>query len=251
MPDSLDALWLSTSTSFKGFDRALLKYLSQQFTVAQWEYDQIPDEANSLEKALVLLHDYLKSRPEPIHLMGHSTGGLLGLLYARRYPERVQSLTLLSVGAHPAIDWQTHYYKLRQLLPCSRERVLTQMVGALFGVQERSMVHYLTNLLEQDLDRSLSPHTLLKCASIPPGDVPVPLLVCGSADDTVIDRNELQRWQPWLKSRDRLWICPKGRYFFHYFYPKPVAKQIFSFWQQSELTRPDVNELTGVSMRDA
>jgi|GEM_PF-2838428 len=70
----------------------------------------------SLDAALVLLHDYLKEGDRPLHLLGHSTGGLLGLLYAHRYPERVRSLTLLSVGVHPAIDWQAHYYIQRQML---------------------------------------------------------------------------------------------------------------------------------------
>jgi pimeloyl-ACP methyl ester carboxylesterase len=233
-----DAVWLNVSPALKGFDRRLLKHLSKQVTIAQWQYCQTLDESISLEKALVLLHDYLKHSDHPLHLLGHSTSGLLGLFYARRYPERVKSLTLLSVGAYPAVDWQAHYYVQRQLLPCSRETVLTQTVYTLFGYQSRPITRELIRILEQDLVSSLSPHTLYQRVNIPPGGVPTPLLVCGSQDDTVIDANLFQGWQPWLKQRhsssekcqDRLWQCPKGRYFFHYFYPLEVSEQILNFW---------------------
>jgi len=39
------------------------------------------DKASLLDVAVLLLHDYLKSNDQPVHLIGHSTGGLLGLLY--------------------------------------------------------------------------------------------------------------------------------------------------------------------------
>ncbi|MBD2545128.1 MULTISPECIES: alpha/beta fold hydrolase [Planktothricoides] len=125
---SPDALWINVSPALEKFNRPLLKQLSAQTAIAKWEYSQTPDEPTSLEIAVDLLHDYLKDRQQPIHLLGHSTSGLLGLMYARRYPEKVRSrsvadatsLTLLSVGVHPAVDWQAHYYAQLQVLPCSR-----------------------------------------------------------------------------------------------------------------------------------
>ena len=90
-----DVVWLNTSPSFQCFDRPLLRYLSTQVTIAQWKYVQSQDDASLLNVAVLLLHDYLKSNAQPVHLIGHSTGGLLGLLYARQYPERVRSLTLM------------------------------------------------------------------------------------------------------------------------------------------------------------
>lgn len=93
-----DVLWLNANPGFQRFDRPLTRYLSHQITIGQWQYCQTPDEPSCLEIALTLLHDYLKSRSRPLHLIGHSTGGLLGLLYARKHPERVKSLTLLAVG---------------------------------------------------------------------------------------------------------------------------------------------------------
>jgi pimeloyl-ACP methyl ester carboxylesterase len=230
MPDLFGALWLNASPSLKRFHLPLLQGLAQQALVMDWEYCQHLDEANSLETALILLHDYLKARSRPIHLMGHGTGGLLGLLYARRYPARVRSLTLLSVGVQPAIDWQAHYFALRRLLPCTRQIILTQMVQTLFGYQDRHLIKDFVVRLEQDLDTSLSPHSLFKQTVIPPGGANIPMLVCGGQYDVIVDERQQQGWRDWLKSGDRLWQCPTGRHFFHYAHPDSVEKQILAFW---------------------
>jgi pimeloyl-ACP methyl ester carboxylesterase len=224
-----DALWLSTSPSLQCLARPLLCYLSQQLTTAQWEYCQSQDEACSLDVAVLLLHDYLKSCNRPVHLIGHSTGGLLGLLYARGYPERVKSLTLLAVGVHATVNWQAHYYIHRQLL--SRQKILTAMAYNLFGYHDERIINSLACILERDLDCSPSPHSLFKRLSIPPGGVPVPLMVCGSKDDIVVEPDALQGWQPHLKEGDRLWSCLEGRHFFHFFQPQQVGEQILNFWK--------------------
>jgi pimeloyl-ACP methyl ester carboxylesterase len=80
-------LWLNTSPSLRCFEQPLLCYLSKRVSIARWEYLQTQDEASSLDIAIALLHDYLKNIPDTVHLIGHSTSGLLGLLYARQYPE--------------------------------------------------------------------------------------------------------------------------------------------------------------------
>ena len=90
-------VWINANPSFKYFDGRIIRYLCQQVPIAYWEYHQELDEASSLDVALTLLHDYLKSKSQPIDLVGHGTGGLLGLLYSRQYPQRVKSLTLLGV----------------------------------------------------------------------------------------------------------------------------------------------------------
>ena len=116
MPKIADALWLSVSPSLKRLDQPLLNELSQQVPIAQWEYSQTLDEPCCLATTITLLHDYLEQCDRPIHLLGHSVSGLIGLLYARQYPQRVKSLTLLSVASYPAVNWQVHYYILRQHL---------------------------------------------------------------------------------------------------------------------------------------
>jgi pimeloyl-ACP methyl ester carboxylesterase len=233
-----DALWLNVSPALQGFDRPLLKYLSHQVLIGQWEYSQSLDEAMSLEGALVLLHDYLKHHDRPIHLLGHGTSGLLALLYARRHPTRVKTLTLLSVGVFPAVDWQAHYYAQLNLLPCSREMLLTQTVYQLFGYRSPPVTRELAKVLDQDLQSSLSPHTLYQRVSYEAGGILAPLLVCGGQDDSVIDPHLLQGWLPWFKrasnlkeiGHDLLWQCPNERYFFHYFQPQRVGEQIIGFW---------------------
>jgi pimeloyl-ACP methyl ester carboxylesterase len=102
----IQTLWLSANPHFQRFAKPLNSYLAERISIAEWQYYQSQDEPCSLEIALILLHDYLKYLNRPIHLIGHSTGGALGLLYARKYPERVKSLTILGVGVNPAIDWQ-------------------------------------------------------------------------------------------------------------------------------------------------
>jgi len=224
------AILLNTSPSFQEFDRPLLRYLSWQVSIAKWEYHQTPDEPADIEVALDMLHDYLQQRNQPVHLIGHGTSGLLGLLYARRYPQWVKSLTLLSVGGHPSLDWQSFYYTHLRLLPCSRQNILTQMVYNLFGCRARGMAIELVDILEQDLLNSPSPHSLLQNLSIPAGKTGVPTLICGGEDDLIISPRELQGWEQWLGEQDQIWQCPDGRYFFQYFYPQKVARQIISFW---------------------
>lgn len=240
-----EVLCLSASPHLKVFDRPLLQCLVRHTPITQWEYQQTPDEPCSLDVALVLLHDYLKHHHQPIHLIGHGISGLLALLYAQRHPERVRSLTLLSVGAYPAVDWQAHYYAQRQLLPCSRQMLLTRMVDMLFGYSSQSTTKALVKILEQDLDNSLSPHSLVKCLSLAPIRVTVPLIVCGGVDDVVIDPHQLRSWRSHFNQEpeaiSQLWVCPGGRYFFHYFYPQQVGEAILNFWRSLPSSQSDLS----------
>lgn len=224
-----DSLWLNTSPCLQSLDLPLLRYLSRQITIARWEYSQTQDEASSLNVAGQLLHDYLQSCEQPMHLIGHGTSGLLGLLYARLYPEKVRSLTLLAVGVHPAVDWQAHYYIHRRVL--SRKATLRAMAYNLFGYHNECTIKRLEKILDSDLDCSLSPHSLFGGLSILPGGVSVPMMICGCQDDMIVESDALRGWQPWLKEGDRIWSCPQGSHFFHFFYPQQVGQSIIEFWQ--------------------
>jgi pimeloyl-ACP methyl ester carboxylesterase len=226
-----EVVHISTSQSLRRLDSPLLKQLSRYIKTTQWEYCQELDEPNSMENAIALLHDYLKRKQQPVHLIGHSTGGLLGIMYAQKYPEYVTSLTVLAVGAHPAIDWKVHYYQQRNLIPYSREVALAQMAMNLFNCRDRNMLKGLVEMLSKDLDFSLSPHSLFRQTKVLPSEVPVPLFVCGSRDDRIVDMSALQSWLLWFKQGDRLWECPHGNHFFHYFFPKDVSDQILRFWE--------------------
>ena len=229
--NAFDALWLNTSASFKRFHQPLLQSLSRHRSVAQWDYRQTQDEVSSLDVPVQLLADYLQLRAEPVHLIGHSTGGLVGLLYARQYPERVKSLTLLSVGSQVTLDWSAHYYFHLGFLTCGRCQALAQIVPDLFGKQDHPSTRQLVKLLLSDLATSPSPHSLLQTMSLPAAEVPVPLLVCGAENDVIVDHHELEGWRPWLKQGDRLWQSPLGHHFFHCTDPQPVSEQVLDFWQ--------------------
>lgn len=240
MPISRDILWLNTSPSLERFDRPLIDYLSKQVPIARWKYIQTQDEPSSLTRALELLHDYLKSRCQSVHIIGHGTSGLLGLLYARKYPTRIKSLTLLSVGVNPGIDWHAHYYAMCQLLPISRQKILAQMVRIMFGSRDDYSTKRLVRVLEKDLNHSPSPHSLFRRVKEPSGGVSVPLMVCGSKDDGIVDRHSLRGWRDWFKEGDRLWECPQGRHFFQSFYPQLTGKEILNFWQSLSLEMIEV-----------
>lgn len=228
-----DVVWISASAGVKAFDRPLIQYLSKQMTIAQWQYEQSPDEPSSLSAAIELFRDYLETQPEPVHLVGHGISGVVGLLYARCFPERVKSLSLLSVAAQPAITWHAHYYVQRKLLPCSRQQVLAQTVRLLFGKDLPYHPQAFVALLDRDLETSPNLHSLYELVQLPKGGVEVPLFVGAAKDDAVIDRRAHAQWSRMLKLGDRLWRCPSGKHFFHFFHPEPVGNQLFKFWQAS------------------
>ncbi|MEO1691737.1 MAG: alpha/beta fold hydrolase [Cyanobacteria bacterium J06631_6] len=227
-------VWINANPSFKYFDGRIVRYLSQRVPIAYWEYHQELDEASSLRVALTLLHDYVKTKSQAINLIGHGTGGLLGLLYARRHPQRVKSLTLLGVGAAPSIDWQAHYYQMRKLLPCTQEIILGRLVRMMFGDQSPKNAINLTKILQRDLVTAPTAHSLYQVEQVEPGGVSMPMMVCGSENDGIIDRSSLKNWQDYLKSGDVLWSSTSGHHFAHYFYPELTGRQVIKFWQRLE-----------------
>jgi pimeloyl-ACP methyl ester carboxylesterase len=229
---------ICTSQSLRRFDLQLLRSLSRQYAIAQWEYCQDIDQPIDLNLAIAALHEYLQTCQEQVHLVGHGISGLVGWLYARQYPERVRSLTLLSVGVNLATSWHSHYYEQRQLLGCSRETMLMRTAFYLFGYRDQEMLSWLADLLKQDLDSSLIPHSLYAPTYIAPTQIAVPMLVCGALDDYVIGgggANAYQKWRLHLKDCDRLWLSEHGKHFFHYSQWQPLSNQIRSFWNSLAL----------------
>ena len=237
MKPDVDVLWLNSSLSLRCLHRPLLRELSYRLKVAQWDYHQELDEPATLTVPLTLLHDYLKGLSYPVHLAGHGISGVLGLLYARQHPRHVKSLTLLGVGPHPAMCWQSHYYMNRRLLCCDRTLVLSMLVSHLFGDSVRPLARELACRLQTALEETPSAHSLLGDGEIPPGDSPVPLLVCGSQDDVVVPPDTLTHCQHWINPYrgDQIWQCPEGRHFFHYFQAKAVSRTMLQFWQSTAI----------------
>ncbi|MBD1821588.1 alpha/beta fold hydrolase [Cyanobacteria bacterium FACHB-DQ100] len=227
----LDVLWLSSSPSLKIFDRALLQELSQQVRIGLWEYQQTQDEASCLDRAVELLHEYLQTFDRSIHLAGHGMGGVIGLTYARRHPEKVRSLTLLAVGAQPATTWQAYYYIQRRMLPYSQTQILAQSVRSLFGNHLPYPLKHMVTLFARDLDESPSIHSLFKLSTLPRGGVSVPLMICGSKTDPLISLPNLYEWIDEFKPGDMIWTAPIGSHFFHHCQAQATSQEIQKFWR--------------------
>ncbi|MEM8504366.1 MAG: alpha/beta hydrolase [Cyanobacteria bacterium P01_D01_bin.1] len=237
-------LWLSVSPRLKGFDRRLLSQLAKTAPVRKWEYIQTVDEPCCLDSIVEALHEYVCDRANlerrsgnpnyKVHLLGHGVSGVVALMYARCYPERVASLSLLSVNAKPAVNWQAHYYAIRQLLPCSRDMVLAQMTRLLFGQQPRRLSKPLAELLSADLDSAISLHSLAHDIEIPTDATAVPLLVCNGEQDPIVQAQEADSWQHWMKPGDCLWQCPNGHHFFQFHHAKAVAEAILEHVHHAE-----------------
>ncbi|BAY91121.1 MULTISPECIES: alpha/beta fold hydrolase [unclassified Tolypothrix] len=233
MSDDIDVVWVNSSTVLQRFDQPLLQHISQYMNVAQWEYRHGKDEGSSIDEAVSLLHEYLSQCPHSIHLAGHGAGGAIALIYARRYPQKVRSLTLLAVASQPANTWHAHYYLQRQLFTISREQVLAMNVRNLFGEQPHYTTKKLVAVLNKDLEQSPLSHSLFKLIDLPQDGVSMPMMVCGSKNDPIVSSPALLGWSKWFKPEDYLWECPRGHHFFHYFYPQKVGEQILNFWQTS------------------
>ncbi|MBH8553276.1 alpha/beta fold hydrolase [Nostocaceae cyanobacterium CENA357] len=235
MSDACDVIWISSSRVLQRFDRPLLQYISRYMNVTQWEYRQDKDEGSSIDEAVALLNEFLVQSSHPVHLAGHGAGGAIALSYARCYPEKVRSLTLLAVASQPANTWHVHYYLQRQLFTISREQVLASSVRHLFGEQPRHTTKKLISVLDRDLEQSPLLHSLFKLVDLPKGGVSMPMLVCGSKNDSIVHPPALQEWLNLFKPEDNLWECPKGHHFFHYFYPQKVGETMLDFWQPYQL----------------
>ncbi len=234
MSDSFDVLWLSASSVLQRFDQPLVGYLSKYRRIAHWEYLQNIDEGSSIDQGVELLYEFLEYSDRSVHLAGHGMGGAMALSFARRYPQKVRSLTLLAVASQPANTWHAHYYFQRQLFSISREQILASNVRSLFGNQPAKTAKKLVAALDKDLEQSPSPHSLFKLVYLPKGGVSMPMMICGCKTDPIVNSPALHDWLNWLKPEDKLWEYPQGYHFFHYFYPQEVGEQILDFWEHHD-----------------
>jgi pimeloyl-ACP methyl ester carboxylesterase len=193
----------------------MLGVLDQEFPLKYWEYSQTPDEPGSLEVALSLLHEFVQTSDQPLHLIGHGLGGVLALSYAHRYPGQVASMVLISVAAQPIMTWQTYYDHQLSMIHC------------------QYYIQHLAERLDRDLLEEPSDTSWLK-KDIPlsQGRIPQPLLVCGAIDDPVLMGSGFSEWSHYLKPGDRIWHQPQGGHFFHYQYAEIVGMKVRDFWRQ-------------------
>jgi pimeloyl-ACP methyl ester carboxylesterase len=227
-------LWISASPSLKSFHRRLLNNLAKVVEIEFWEYYQTPDETSSIDGSINLLREYLQDSNRSVHLIGHGIGGIIALGYARLYPAKIASLTLLSVAAQPAITWHSYYYSQLKTLPSSRYCVLRSIATNLLPYSCSNYINDLVPRLERDLLESPSNHSLLKLAPLSQGGVEMPIMICGGKGDPIITESALFGWRSYFKSEDIIWRSPEGGHFFHHFNSDLLAYHIHKFWHQIE-----------------
>jgi pimeloyl-ACP methyl ester carboxylesterase len=227
-------IWVSANPSLKYFHRRLLKDLSKVVQLEFWEYYQTLDEGSSINNSIGLLHKYLANADQPVHLVGHGIGGTIALGYARKYPDQVVSLTLLSVGVQPAIDWHSYYYDRLRSLSSSRECILRSIAMNIFPNTCAGNIYDLVSRLRRDLVEAPSNHSLFKLDILAEGGVEMPLMICGSQDDPIINTSILNDWTTYFKPVDVVWQSATGGHFFHHFEARLVSDRIQKFWQQLE-----------------
>jgi pimeloyl-ACP methyl ester carboxylesterase len=180
--------------------------------------------------AVKRLHDFFTWRDRPLHLISHSTSGLVGLMYARRYPHKVSSLGLLAVGWLYAINLQAHYYTHFSAFPWSRKQVVNQMVGDMLGLKNKSINPRFISYFKDYLACSPCPHSLFRMSNSRDEGGEVPLLICSRKTEFVVSPIVMRRWSKFLKKGSRLGECQDSRHFFQHFYPEQVGEKILNFW---------------------
>lgn len=227
-------LWVSASPSLKYFHRRLLANLSTAIEVEFWEYCQTLDESSSIEGAVELLRTHLSNTAAPVHLIGHGIGGTIALVYARIYPSKVASLTLLSVAVRPGINWHSYYYDRLWSSPNCREQILQSISNDLFPDNCARYVCDLVDRLKRDLVESPSNHSLFQSAILPADGVDMPLMICACQSDPVIKSSASSKWINYFKPVDEIWRVSTGGHFFHHIHSELVSYHVQNFWQKLE-----------------
>ncbi|MFT0745698.1 pimeloyl-ACP methyl ester carboxylesterase [Thermostichus sp. MS-CIW-19] len=136
--------------------------------------------------------------------------------------------------------WGRMWPMQRKMFCCSREQLLVRIAQSLLPASEQWRARSLSYALAKDLDTSPIPHSLFQVVAIPTQKVSVPMLVCASEDDPIVDPASLEKWGNHLKPGDQMWFCPGGRQFFHYSFPSLVNLKIMDFWQELRKFQPSM-----------
>lgn len=208
--------WVDLQPSLYCLNSRLAQRLSHSFTVRRWSFCHDPDETCSIDTLHNLLRETLSAEDQPSHLIGHGISGTIACLFAHRYPELVQSLTLLAVDTKIANHWSSHYFQMRRQLPCSRSNILAHLSSLLITSEHLRAKALFPRLLEKCLDQDFVDGSLLdhQCLSGSLQVPSMPMLVLNAANDIVVDSGSQGRWERLLKPGDRYVEVEQGRHFF-------------------------------------
>jgi len=223
-------LWIDLQPTLYCLNKRVGQRLSRDIGVKRWSFQLDPDEFCMESTVHSMLKTTLESMDEPTHLIGHGLSGVITCEFAHRYPELVESVTLLSVDTLSVNQWSSHYLRMRQQLVFSRDQILKQLSSLLFHVKSSQVKAAFPRLLKACLDNELIQGSIANHDR--PGSLTspqVPTLVINGHDDVVVDRKAQQRWERQLKPGDCYHSLPGGRHFFQFSHAELTATLIRSF----------------------
>ena len=228
--NSSKILWLDMQPSLFCFNKRAVQSLSQNRTVRRWSFQHDPDESCTQEIVEKMLHETISGSSEKFHLIGHGLSGVLACCFAAKYPQLIQSLTLLSVDTYTFNTWSSHYLKTRGQLCCDRLQILSHLSTLLFEPKDARVQLALPRLLAKCLDYEFIQGSLITNDHLGNLKKPnVPLLVVNGNDDYVIDRNSKKRWEEVFSPGDFYKSIKGGRHFLQFDKSKETVGIIENF----------------------
>lgn len=120
--------------------------------------------ALTLEGQIQELHQQLQEVPEVNQLIGWSWGAMLAYLYAARYPQRLERLTLVSSGPYaPEYAEGLMQKRLDRLPEDERSELLELLSGSSLDAVQFARIGYLCSLAEAYDEQESEVDHLLEC----------------------------------------------------------------------------------------
>ena len=223
-------LWVDLQPSLYCLNKRVAQYLSRKRQVKRWSFQHDLDESCNEETVYDLLCETLQNDDNKYHIIGHGLSGTLACKFAQKYPQKLKSLTLLSVDTHTSNHWSSHYLKIRSQLPCSRTQVLSHLSSLLFHQSNARAAAAFPCLLAKCLDSEYIQGSVISQYTRDELIIPsIPVLIINGQHDFVVDENSRHRWVKKLKPGDCYQSINKGRHFFQFSHSQSTVQRINAF----------------------
>ena len=223
-------LWIDLQPSLYCLFKRTAQNLDHHFEVKRWSFEHDLDESCDVDIVHSLLRQTIESSSTQVHLVGHGISGTIAHLYAQKNPERISSVSMLSVDTHSTNQWTNHYHSMRSQLPCSRFHILSHLSSLLVDRSSEQIRNIVTRLLARCLDNDFVYGSIIKSQKIENiNKANVPILVINGEKDFVVDKQSHDRWKNILKPGDCYQQISDGRHFFPFTEWRKTSKMIESF----------------------
>jgi len=222
--------------------RFMLPELSKHFTVVSYDLrghgeSSLPATEFGLEELVVDLERIRESTGfEQAHFAGHSLGGMIGPAYARKYPDRVLSLGMLSTAAgRTEQDSSNVWAVVKAMEEKGIAQVLETLVDRWFT---DSFIEAHPQIIQRRLDQvvNTNPHVFLNVFRIYATTEMLPWLNEVTAPSLILTGENDGGCNPRLNQKihdampnSTLFILPKYKHSILLEAPREVAKQLIEF----------------------